>query len=112
MVGVSVEISPPADSSHCQNSGAYVTDPFGRVFGDQDDVAHRCGECDSYRRLIRGSAAGVNVSIPDHSVAEGHHGNSETVMTDGRGQMTAGWLALAAVLVALFALPVVVVMAA
>ncbi|AHG01132.1 hypothetical protein HALLA_17550 [Halostagnicola larsenii XH-48] len=42
-----------------------MTDRFGRVFGDENDRAHRCGNCDSYRRLSRGSAAGLEVRVPD-----------------------------------------------
>ncbi|WP_394328081.1 DUF7563 family protein [Halostagnicola kamekurae] len=56
---------PSVNESTCQNCGSHVTDRFGRVFGDENDRAHRCGNCDSYRRLSRGSAAGLEVRVPD-----------------------------------------------
>ncbi len=86
MVGVSVEIDARADPSVCRNCGRYVTDQFRRVYGDNDGVTHRCGECDSYRRLPRGSTAGVDVSIPDPEVVDGHHGGESPVLAAGRGQ--------------------------
>jgi len=68
-----VSITPwsPADRSTCLHCGAHVTPRFGRVFGDDRDRAHRCPECDSHRRLSRGSAAGVDVPIPDLETAAG-----------------------------------------
>ncbi|AOP12862.1 small CPxCG-related zinc finger protein [Natrialba magadii ATCC 43099] len=65
---------PPADRSSCEYCGAHVTDRFRRVFGDDDDRAHRCNECDSYRRLSRGSAAGKDVETPDPETSPGRHG--------------------------------------
>ena len=113
MVGVSVEIDAGADPSECRHCGRYVTDQFRRVYGDNDDVVHRCGECDSYRRLTRGSAAGVPVSIPDPEVVGGHHGGDSTVPADCRGQMTTGgWIVLGTVLAVLSAVPLLVVMVA
>ncbi|WP_455429557.1 DUF7563 family protein, partial [Natronobacterium lacisalsi] len=58
MVGVSSSLRGQGSDSTCLHCGAYVPDRFGRVFGDDHDRAHRCPECDSYRRLTRGSAAG------------------------------------------------------
>ncbi len=51
-----------------------MTDRFRRVFGDDEDRAHRCGDCDTYARLSRGSAAGVDVAVPDPETSEGRHG--------------------------------------
>ncbi|WP_255192152.1 DUF7563 family protein [Natronobeatus ordinarius] len=74
MVGVSVHTWQSASTSRCLHCGAHVTDQFCRVFGDDRDRAHRCGECDTYARLSRGSAAGVDVPIPDPETSEGRHG--------------------------------------
>lgn len=74
MVGVSAILSSEVDRSTCRYCGAHVTDRFRRVFGDDRDRAHRCSECDCYRRLSRGSAAGVDVDAPDPDTADGHHG--------------------------------------
>ncbi|MFC7044334.1 hypothetical protein ACFQH6_20550 [Halobacteriaceae archaeon GCM10025711] len=54
----------------CENCGAFVTDAFARVFGDQDDVVHRCQSCDTKGRLNQGSAAGIQV---DWTVANTQH---------------------------------------
>jgi ribosomal protein L24E len=54
-----------SSSRECQYCGEFVTDRYGRVFGDEDGVVHRCPECDSQRRLHRGSAAGRDVDWPD-----------------------------------------------
>jgi len=54
---------PSVDNSTCNHCGAHITDRFHRVFGDDDDRAHRCGNCDTFARLSRGSAAGIDVSI-------------------------------------------------
>ncbi|WP_440769908.1 DUF7563 family protein [Natronorubrum sp. DTA28] len=80
MVGMTVAPWPSTDTSTtCEHCGAYVSDRFCRVYGDNDDRAHRCGDCDSYRRLTRGSAAGVDVGIPDPETAVGHHGGEADV---------------------------------
>lgn len=60
--------------STCLHCGAHVSDRFCRVFGDDQNRVHRCGECDSYARLSRGSAAGVDVPIPDPETSKGRHG--------------------------------------
>lgn len=52
-------------SSQCQHCGAHVTEQFCRVFGDEDNVAHRCLACDSKYRVHRGSAAGKELPYPD-----------------------------------------------
>ncbi|WP_149782202.1 hypothetical protein [Natrinema hispanicum] len=74
MVGVTVAPWPSVDHSTCEHCGAHVTDRFRRVFGDDEDRAHRCGDCDTYARLSRGSAAGVDVAIPDPETSPGRHG--------------------------------------
>ena len=49
----------------CQHCGTDVTHQYARVFGDQDDVVHRCPSCDSTHRRWHGSSAGTNVDYPD-----------------------------------------------
>ena len=49
----------------CRHCDTHISDTFRRVHGDNDDIAHRCPACDCFRRLSRGSAAGVNVDLPD-----------------------------------------------
>ncbi|WP_117370030.1 DUF7563 family protein [Natrarchaeobaculum sulfurireducens] len=74
MVGVSSSLRGQVSKTTCQHCGAHVTDQFARVFGDDHDHAHRCGECDTYARLSRGSAAGLEVPIPDPETSPGRHG--------------------------------------
>lgn len=49
----------------CRHCGGHVSERFRAVHGDEDDVAHRCLGCDCFRRVSRGSAAGVDVDHPD-----------------------------------------------
>ncbi|RZH67914.1 DUF7563 family protein [Natrinema altunense] len=74
MIGVTAAQWSTGDRSTCQHCGAHVTDRFRRVFGDDRDRAHRCDECDTYARLSRGSAAGVDISVPDSETSPGRHG--------------------------------------
>jgi len=53
------------DLGYCRHCDRHVTETFRRVHGDNDDIAHRCLGCDCFRRISRGSAAGVNVDLPD-----------------------------------------------
>ena len=53
------------DTDLCRNCGAHVSDRFRRVFGDRDNVMHRCPECDTFTRLKRGSGAGLEVNRTD-----------------------------------------------
>lgn len=71
----------PVTISHheCAHCGAHVTPGFSRVYGDSNDRAHRCGECDSYARLSRGSAAGVDPGIPDPEDNPGRWGDSHVL---------------------------------
>ncbi|MFP8954525.1 hypothetical protein ACLI4Z_16385 [Natrialbaceae archaeon A-arb3/5] len=70
---------PSVDNSTCRHCGEHVTNRFCRVFGDGSDRAHRCGECDTYARLSRGSAAGITVEIPDPETSAGRHGGEADV---------------------------------
>ena len=103
-----IDVFEETDPSKCLHCGAHVTELFRRVSGDSDDRAHRCNECDSYRRISRGSAAGVDVPIVDHQNTD-RDGCRPTLLADGRGQTTAGWVVLVAVLVLLTALPLLLV---
>ena len=108
-----VEIGIRAGPSACLNCDSDVTDQFRRVYGDNDDVAHRCGECNSYRGLTRESAAGVDVAIPDPETATDHHGGESPVLAEGRGQMTAaGSIVLVRALAVLRSLPLLMVVLA
>lgn len=40
---------------HCRNCDSQVTPRFARVFGDNDDVAHTCPNCATYRELKDGT---------------------------------------------------------
>ncbi|UHQ95048.1 DUF7563 family protein [Haloterrigena alkaliphila] len=80
MVGVTVAPWPSVDNSPtCEHCGEHVSERFCRVYGDNRDRAHRCSECDTYRRLTRGSAAGIDVSIPDPETSPGRHGGETDV---------------------------------
>jgi hypothetical protein len=57
--------------NECQYCGSHVTPEFARQFGDRHDTVHRCGECDTYRRVRRGSGAGRDVSDPDPQIQGG-----------------------------------------
>ncbi|MFC7215701.1 hypothetical protein ACFQO4_16640 [Saliphagus sp. GCM10025334] len=74
MVCVSSTPWTPVDRSTCDHCGAHVSEQFRRAYGDSSDRAHRWGEFDSFRRLSRGTGAGVDVAIPDPEIAPGHHG--------------------------------------
>jgi len=65
------------ESPTCRNCGAHVSEDFRRVFGDEDHVAHRCRECDTSRRLSRGSAAGVEVAVTDPEDSSAHRSNDQ-----------------------------------
>ena len=52
-------------TSQCQHCGAQVTEQYARVFGDEDNVVHRCLACDCKNRLQKGSAAGKELTQPD-----------------------------------------------
>lgn len=53
------------DPQRCLECGGHVTPEFRRGYGDENDRAHRCPDCDTYTRLSDGSAAGQNVAIAD-----------------------------------------------
>ena len=61
-------------TSRCEHCGSHVTGDFRRVYGDEDDRVHRCGECDTMVRIRAGSAAGLDVSTPDPLESLGRNG--------------------------------------
>ncbi|ELZ08484.1 hypothetical protein C479_14133 [Halovivax asiaticus JCM 14624] len=111
-----IDLAAPADGSTCRNCGNDVTKQFARVFGDNDDVVHRCPECDNYRRMSRASGAGKSLEgHPDPETTAGHHGND--ARADGgrrrdRGQTSVGWLVFTIVMLGLSVVPLLVVMTA
>lgn len=79
---MAVPLLDAEDKTECRFCGESVSKDFRRVFGDQDDVAHRCRECDVFSRLQRGSAAAQQVKIPDpQENAQKHH--HLTAIADG-----------------------------
>lgn len=48
------------NSNTCQNCGNSVTPRFARVFGDNQDVVHRCLDCANFREVQDGAAAGYD----------------------------------------------------
>ena len=71
---MAVSDPPAATGTRCRYCRSHVSDQFARVFGDNDDVPHRCTECDTETRLSYGSGAGLDPDIPDPQIAEGRHG--------------------------------------
>lgn len=62
------------ETRNCLHCGGHVSTDFRRVYGDDDQRAHRCPDCDSWVRLQEGSAAGNDVPTPDPETALGRHG--------------------------------------
>jgi hypothetical protein len=50
------------EKSECLHCGSHVSKDFRRVYGDQENRAHRCLACDTIERLSSGSAAGIAVN--------------------------------------------------
>lgn len=73
---MAVRLAKAAQKKRCLYCDSHVTHDFRRVYGDSDDRAHRCFECDTLVRLQRGSAGGLDVPIPDPQEAPGRHGGN------------------------------------
>ena len=71
---MSVQIPRSIKRARCEHCGAHVSTDFRRVYGDDDDRAHRCPECDTFRRLSEGSGAGLEVTCVDPEHSPGRHG--------------------------------------
>ena len=75
--------------NECLHCGAYVSDRFCRVHGDNDDEVHRCPECDCRARINLGSAAGRSVGYAERLSSNGRdRGRSQReypVATNGGG---------------------------
>jgi len=41
----------------CENCGAFVTDQFARVYGDNSGEVHACFECQTKTAVKKGAAA-------------------------------------------------------
>jgi DNA-directed RNA polymerase subunit RPC12/RpoP len=55
----------PADRHTCDYCNSHVIPDFRHTYGTDDHRAKRCPECDSWPRLVKGSAAGKNIDHPD-----------------------------------------------
>ncbi|AHF99801.1 hypothetical protein HALLA_14405 [Halostagnicola larsenii XH-48] len=53
------------ENQRCLCCGGHVTPEFRRGYGDPDDRAYRCPDCDTIRRLGKGSAAGKDIGDVD-----------------------------------------------
>ncbi|WP_445668782.1 DUF7563 family protein [Natronoarchaeum rubrum] len=62
-------------STDCLHCEGHVSGDFRRVYGDEDDQAHRCPRCDTWVRIFEGSAAGLDVRTPDPETSPGRHGS-------------------------------------
>ena len=71
---MAVRLELPVRKAVCLHCGAHVTTDFRRVYGDQNDQAHRCRSCDTLVRIREGSAAGVDARTPDPETSPGRHG--------------------------------------
>ncbi|WP_238479685.1 DUF7563 family protein [Natranaeroarchaeum sulfidigenes] len=54
----------------CRCCGSKTTQNDRRLYGDNNDILHRCRKCDTSERLRRGSGAGVNVDLLDDPLEE------------------------------------------
>lgn len=70
---------PDANSNPntCDYCEAHVTAEFRRTYGTDANRAKRCPECDSWARIMRGSAAGKDVDRPDPQVHDERNGGTE-----------------------------------
>lgn len=74
------------DCRTCEYCNAHVTPEFRRTYGTDDHRALRCPECDSWARIMRGSARKGDVDHPDPQVEPNRNGGRELrqkVATDG-----------------------------
>ena len=62
------------NDQRCLTCGGHVTPEFRRGYGDRDDCAHRCTDCDTIRRLGQGSAAGKEIVDVDPLEQPGRFG--------------------------------------
>lgn len=54
----------------CQYCGAYVSQRYRRVSGDNNDIAHACPTCTTGREITNGAAANPD-HVPDE-IQQGH----------------------------------------
>ena len=66
-----------SDRHTCDYCGAHVTRNFRRTYGTDDRRAKRCPECDSWPRIERGSARGLDVDHPDPQKHENRNGGKK-----------------------------------
>lgn len=74
------------DRRSCNYCQSHVTADFRRTYGTDNGDAERCPECDSWARIMRGSAAGKDVDHPDPQIHDNRNGGTELrrkAVTDG-----------------------------
>ena len=77
-----------SDRQTCDYCDAHVTPEFRRIYGTDDGCAKRCPECDSWARIMRGSAR-RDVDHPDPQENPNRTGGKElrrNCVADGGGQ--------------------------
>lgn len=74
---MAVRLNAEHSKNRCLHCNARVNESFRRVYGDNEDRAHRCRECDSDTRLGKGTAAGREVELPDPQLAPGRGGDGD-----------------------------------
>ena len=84
-----IPVQTASERSTCDYCEAHVTAEFRRTYGTDDGRAKRCPECDSWARIMRGSAAGKDVDHLDPQKHNGLNGGKELrgkVVADGGGE--------------------------
>ncbi|WP_423745086.1 hypothetical protein V5735_03410 (plasmid) [Haladaptatus sp. SPP-AMP-3] len=79
----------PSERTTCDYCDAHVTTSFRRTYGTEENRAKRCPECDSWARIMRGSAQGRDVEHPDpqtHTERRGGKQLREKVIDGGVSQ--------------------------
>lgn len=75
------------EDSRCLFCEEPVPKRFRRVFGDDQDRAHRCRNCDIFSRIKDGSAAGLEVTDTDpvEDPQKYHHVTSSALLAADGG---------------------------
>ncbi len=69
--------SPHQNPQRCLCCNSHVTPEFRRGYGDEQDRAHRCLECDTISRIDKGSVAGRDVDLVDPLEQPARFGNGD-----------------------------------
>ncbi|WP_202935155.1 DUF7563 family protein [Halorussus amylolyticus] len=75
------------DESRCLFCENPVPKDFRRVFGDDENHAHRCRSCDTFTRIKKGTAAGREVANTDpvEDPQKQHHVSTDAVLASDGG---------------------------